>query len=80
MKFNSLKLDYQQWGKEKGQITGAISFENDISQVNLKINDVTARKLLAIVSEGIVDAAKEVSLMIPESLIPTAVDDSKLLG
>lgn len=80
MKFNSLRLDYNHWGKEKDQITGTISFNSDNAQVNLKITDATARKLLVIVSEGIVEAAKEVSEMIPASLVQTQiVNEDRLL-
>lgn len=80
MQFERLELERQRYGEFKGQIVGKISVSGDRGDMTLAIGPDTAKALIDICAEGLVDHAKGVAADLVSDLIenhdaPSALTD-----
>lgn len=56
-------------GACKGALIGKIKFRNETAEIELRLTDAAAKKILEFVAEGMVDAAKEVATKLTAEVI-----------
>lgn len=75
MQLERLAISRETYGVNKGRYTGAVEFTNQSGKVELNLNHEVSLKILGVVSERLVESAKEIA----NKLSVEAIDGSLLL-
>lgn len=74
----NLYLRMEEYGPDKGQLTGTIEFLGKYGEVKVRVNNEQAGRMLTIVAEEIIAAAKQTASMLTAEVIANA-DGSQLI-
>jgi hypothetical protein len=69
MQLKSLYISLDEWGANKGRLTGAVKFASGAGEVSLNLNHDDCLPILKIVSKAMVSAARDVSLVLAEDIL-----------
>jgi len=75
MILKKLEIELQEWGENKGQYKGEISFVSANGQVTTFLNAQQIQKLLPVVADAVVASAKEVANILTSQVL----DQKKIL-
>lgn len=73
----SLYLRAEEYGADKGKLSGTIEFVGQYGEVKVRVNNDQGARILAIVAEEVVAAAKQTAAMLTSEVIAQA--DGRLL-
>ena len=76
MKFESLKIETEGWGNDKGKLKAELCIKGEKARTTLKLPDDVGEKILILAKQAIIDAVEqtandfifEITTMIPETL------------
>ena len=76
MKFESLKIEVEGWGNDKGKLKAELCIKGEKARTTLKLPDDVGEKILILAKQAIIDAVEqtandfifEITTMIPETL------------
>ena len=69
MMLDTLYLSRDTFGQNKGRLTGRVKFTNGAGEIQLNLAPDTAEKILAIVADALVDAARETAQAMTAQII-----------
>lgn len=68
IKFVSLTIDRQLYGLDKGKILGIIKFENQHTEMTVKLDEAKAQQMLKIVAEQMAANAREYGTLLSNAI------------
>ena len=76
MKFESLKIEVEKWGKNAGKLKAEICLTGDKAKTTLELPDDVGEKVLQLAKNAIIDAVEktandfifEITTLIPETM------------
>lgn len=75
-RLDSIKLEFQNYGEEKGKYTGKITFQNgEYESFSFKIRPEMAERYIQVLSKDIVNSASQLGERLTESLGLKKQDD-----
>lgn len=69
MMLDTLYLSRDTFGPNKGRLTGRVKFTNGAGEIQLNLAPDTSEKILAIVADALVDAARETAQAMTAQII-----------
>ena len=72
MELESLYLRKEQYGTDKGKMTGTIEFASNGGKITLVLTSENSREILRICADRLVEQSREVALQMTASIIENA--------
>ncbi|MAF36022.1 hypothetical protein CL622_02795 [archaeon] len=69
MDFQSLEIEKERFGSNKGNLKGNITFSSDDARINLKLNQSHIDKIFEIVADTMIEVAKEAAQELTVNII-----------
>ena len=80
MQMKNLYVRREEYGKDKGKLSGKVEFSSELGDVHLNLDEEMSRAIVQICSEAIVRAAQEVALNLTRTVIESSeAEQIKLL-
>lgn len=68
----SIYLSVQEYGPDKGKLTGKIEFINQYGEITARINQEQAGKIIAVLADSLVHTAKQTAALMTSEVLAQA--------
>jgi len=80
IRLQSLNIERKGYGPDSGKLVGTVTLMTKGSQIQIRIDEATAQKIVDLCGDGIVKVAQEVAAVMKEDLLAIVSPGDHLLG